>query len=64
MVARDWEELTASPDLYGAKGMGAQRAAWTSTFSAEAAAADSQAYSAVLLDLVKAFEMVDHRSPD
>ena len=31
MVARDWEELTASPDLYGAKGMGAQRAAWTST---------------------------------
>ena len=37
MVARDWEELTASPDLYGAKGMGAQRAAWTSTFSAEAA---------------------------
>ena len=62
MVARDWEELTASPDLYGAKGMGAQRrAAWTSTFSAEAAAADNHAYSAVLLDLVKAFEMVDHR---
>ena len=61
MVARDWEELTASPDMYGAKGMGAQRAAWTSTFSAEAAAADGQAYSAVLLDLVKAFELVDHR---
>ena len=60
-VARDWEELTASPDLYGAKGMGAQRAAWTSTFSAEAAAANGQAYSAVLLDLVKAFELVDHR---
>ena len=60
-VARDYEELTASPELYGAKGMGAQRAAWTTTFSAEAAAADGQAYSAVLLDLVKAFELVDHR---
>ena len=60
MVARDWEELTASPDLYGSKGMGAQRAAWTSAFSAEAAACDGKNHAAVLLDLVKAFEMVSH----
>ena len=37
-LARDWDKLTASPDLFGSKGMGAQRAAWTSAFAAETAA--------------------------
>ena len=59
-VARDWEELTASPDLYGSKGMGAQRAAWTAAFSAETATQNGKDHAAVLLDLVKAFEMVNH----
>ena len=59
-TARDWEELTAAPELYGAKGMGAQRAAWTETFAAETAAQDNGAYAAVLLDLVKAFEKISH----
>ena len=59
-VARDWEELTASPSQYGSKGMGAQRAAWTTAFSAETAMASGNDHAAVLLDLVKAFEMVNH----
>ena len=59
-VARDWEELTASPGQYGAKGMGAQRAAWTAAFSAETAMSSGNDHAAVLLDLVKAFEMINH----
>ena len=55
-TARDWEELTAAPELYGAKGMGAQRAAWTETFSAEAAAQTGLSYAAALLNLIRAFE--------
>lgn len=40
--------------------MGAQRAAWTAAFSAEAAAAGGREHAAALLDLVKAFEMIPH----
>ena len=59
-VARDWEELTASPSQYGSKGMGAQRAAWTAAFSAETATESGNDHAAILLDLVKAFEMISH----
>ena len=48
------------PELYGGRGMGAQRAAWLAAFSAEAAAASGADHAAALLDLVKAFEMIPH----
>ena len=59
-IARGWEESTAVPELYGGKGMGAQRAAWVEAFGAEAAAAGDLDHAVALLDLVKAFEMVPH----
>ena len=61
VLARKWEEETAMPELYGGRGMGAQRAAWLAAFSAEAAAASGADHAAALLDLVKAFEMIPHR---
>ena len=61
LTAREWEELTASPDLFGATGMGAQRAAWAAAFSAESAAVQGQEHAAAPLDLVKAFEKIPRR---
>ena len=55
-----WEAANASPRLFGGKGMGAQRAAWTASFQAEAAARSGSAYAAALLDLVKCFERIPH----
>ena len=60
-VARDWEELTAGPEMYGCRGMGAQKAAWLEVFGAEAATAGGMSHAATLLDLTKAFETVPHR---
>ena len=60
-VAREWEELTAGPELYGCRNMGAQKAAWLEAFGAEAATAGGNAHAAALLDLTKAFETVPHR---
>ena len=37
-IAQAWEAEHASPSLFGGKGMGAQRAAWTAAFKAEVAA--------------------------
>jgi hypothetical protein len=59
-VARGWEAAHALPCLFGAKGMGAQRAAWLAAFKAEAAAYGGEQHVMAMLDLKKAFEMVDH----
>jgi len=59
-VARDWEARNARSTVYGGQGMGAQRASWLSGFRAEAAALSKQSFAQSLLDLVKAFEQVDH----
>ena len=48
------------PDLYGGKGMGAQRAAWQSAYNAEAAVAAHSHFAQSLLDLVRVFEKVPH----
>ena len=58
---RAWERKVHSPDLYGGKGMGAQRAAWLEAFAAEAAVAQELEQGQVLLDLTKAFETVSHQ---
>ena len=58
--ARAWEAAHAMPQLFGGAGMGAQRAAWTVAFRAEAAALSAQEHAVALLDLVKAFERVPH----
>jgi len=58
--ARAWEAAHAMPQLFGGAGMGAQRAAWTVAFRAEAAALTAQEHAVALLDLVKAFERVPH----
>ena len=59
--ARAWEAANASKELYGGVGMGAQRAAWVEAFSAEAAVLQQEEHAQALLDLTKAFEMVDHQ---
>lgn len=41
--------------------MGAQRAAWVEAFNAEAAVLDGEEQAQALLDLTKAFELVDHQ---
>jgi hypothetical protein len=60
VCARAWEAANAMPQLFGGAGMGAQRAAWTIAFRAEAAALTAQEHAVALLDLVKAFERVPH----
>ena len=59
-VARHWEARNALPCFYGGKGMGAQRAAWMSSYRAEAAAKDGMHFTQSLLDLIKAFERLPH----
>ena len=60
-TARTWERTVDSPELYGGKGMGAQRAAWLEAFAAEAAVAQDMEQGQVLLDLTEAFETVSHQ---
>ena len=57
---RAWRAANDKAFLFGARGKGAQRAAWAQSFRAEAAALRGQAYAASLLDLVKAFERIPH----
>ena len=59
--ARAWEARNHSRDVYGGKGMGAQRAAWVEAFNAEAAGLEKEEQAQALLDLTKAFELVDHK---
>jgi len=59
--AKKWENEHARSNVYGGKSMGAQRAAWQSTFQAEASALrPNNHYAQTLLDVVKAFEKVRH----
>ena len=58
--ARTWEQANHSDALFGGKGMGAQRAAWVEAFTVEAAALQQEEQAQALLDLTKAFELVDH----
>ena len=60
-IAREWETETAGPEFFGCQGMGAQRAAWSAAFEAEAATLVGQDPAAAMLDLVKAFEMISHQ---
>ena len=39
---RTWEANNFSKELYGGKGMGAQRAAWVEAFSAESAVLEQE----------------------
>ena len=57
-LARRWETDTQLPCHYGAPGRGAQRAAWLSSFRAEASARDDKAHGQALMDLIKAFEHI------
>ena len=58
---RVWEASTHTKEVYGGKGMGAQRAAWVEAFSAEAAVLEKEDQAQALLDLTKAFELVNHQ---
>jgi len=59
-VAKMWIAAHPQPGVYGGAGMGAQKAAWQVAFQAEAAAHSRQEFGHSLLDLVKAFEQVQH----
>ena len=59
-IARQWESTHALPGVYGGTGMGAHRAAWNESFSAELAAHVKADHIQALLDLVKCFETVPH----
>ena len=61
LLARMWEAQNALPQVFGGKGMGAQRASWEAAFIAEMAARQNLEHIAALLDLVKAFEMIPHK---
>jgi len=62
VAARAWEAANPRPGLYGSAGMGAQRAAWQDAYAAEAAGRRGKAFAHSLLDLVKAFEKVQHHT--
>ena len=58
VTVKVWESQNELPSVFGGPGMGAQKAAFQITFTAEAAAMDKADFGAGLLDLVKAFETV------
>ena len=47
IATRAWEAANALPSEFGGTGMGAQRAAWATTFAAEAAVTDGIAHDAI-----------------
>jgi len=57
---KKWRREHGRPYRYGGAGKGAQRAAWLNAARAEMAVEGGRGYAAVLLDLVKAFEMIPH----
>ncbi len=59
-LARAWEAAHALPEVFAGPDMGAQKAAWQASFSAESAALTGEDHAQGLLDLVKAFETVPH----
>ncbi len=61
MVAR-WEDSHDKPYLLAGAGKGADVAAWRQAARAECAAGAGATYGQLLLDLEKAFEVVDHEA--
>ena len=59
-AALAWEAANPRPGIYGGTGMGAQMAARQAAFTAGSAVQKQQVFSHSLLDLVKAFEKVQH----
>jgi hypothetical protein len=57
---KDWERDHARDSVYGGPSMSAQKAAWQAAFQAEHTNLQNQAYLQSLLDIVKAFEKVQH----
>ncbi len=60
MIAQ-WEQEHDKPYLLAGAGRGADTAAWKQAARAECAAGAGASYAQLLLDLEKAFELVDHR---
>ncbi len=59
-IAKEWEASTANPAIFGGLGKCAQAAAYQTALVVEIANLDEDAFSASMLDLVKAFETVPH----
>ena len=59
-IVRVWEKQNELLSVFGGAGMGAQKAAFQISLTAEMAALDKIDFGAGLLDLVKAFETVPH----
>ena len=59
-VARKWEREHHRSNVYAGPALGAQRAAWQTGFQAECSALDKLDYAQTNLDIVKAFESVQH----
>ena len=59
-VAREWERAHHRHNVYAGPAMGAQRAAWQTSFQAESSALSKLDYAQTNLDIVKAFEKVKH----
>ena len=59
-ILREWEREQAHGSVFAGCDMGAQRAAWCTAFTAEAAALNGDEHGLSLMDLVKAFETVPH----
>ena len=60
IIVNVWEKQNGMPSAYGGPGMGAQKAAFQTSFVAETAALMKEDFGAGLLDLVKAFETIPH----
>ena len=58
--ARAWEKEHASDSVFAGADMGAQKAAWQASYTAEAASLAGEDHAQALLDLIKAFETVPH----
>ena len=58
--ARRWEWAHERACLYAGHSRGAAVAAWRASFAAEAAKVDNQHVAQLLVDLVKAFEVIPH----
>ena len=58
---KEWRRRNDKEYRYGGAGKGAQRAAWLHAARAELATSGGKHYATVLLDLVKAFEMIPHK---
>ena len=60
LTIKIWDQSNKMPSVFGGPGMGAQKAAFQISITAEIAALENADFAAGLLDLVKAFETVPH----